>query len=99
MITYRPSRRGAAFSRAAFVLLAVCVFESASGQTSTVPSEGIADRPSRQIVLTNARIVVEPGRVIEHGSIELRDARIVSVTSEPSRANSAKRPICMPAEA
>jgi imidazolonepropionase-like amidohydrolase len=46
---------------------------------STLPSEGIAERPVRHLALTNARIVPEPGRVIERGVIVLRDGRIESV--------------------
>ncbi|MCX7562902.1 amidohydrolase family protein [Xanthomonadaceae bacterium XH05] len=53
---------------------------SATSQQSTLPSEGVAERSTRHIALVNARVVSEPGRVIESATITLRDGKIVSVT-------------------
>lgn len=52
----------------------------AQAQQSTVPSEGVADRPSRYVALTHARVVTEPGKVVDDATLVLRDGRIVSVT-------------------
>lgn len=53
----------------------------AAAQQRTLPSEGVADRPARSVALTNARVVPEPGRVIENATVLLRDGRIESVGS------------------
>ena len=53
----------------------------AAAQQRTLPSEGVADRPTRSIALTNARVVPEPGRVIENATVLLSDGRIESVGS------------------
>lgn len=52
---------------------------AALAQTGTVPSEGIGESPNTYIALTNARIVQAPGRVIERGTLVMREGRIVSV--------------------
>jgi hypothetical protein len=77
----RDSHRGRPLLR--FVLGMGLVFAAGTSpaQTSTVPSEGVATRPQRQLLLINARIVPEPGRVIENGSVEMRDGHIVAVHS------------------
>ena len=65
---------------AALALASTLAVGAAHAQTiGTVPSEGVAARPARHWLLTHARIVTEPGRVIEDGSIEILDGRIVSV--------------------
>lgn len=48
-------------------------------QQRTAPSEGVADRPVRTFALINARVVTEPGQVIESATILLRDGRIEAV--------------------
>ncbi len=48
-------------------------------QQRTLPSEGVADRPVRTVALTNARVVTEPGRVLESATVLLRDGRIEAV--------------------
>lgn len=65
-------------ARASFLVLPL-VAAVAAAQQRTLPSEGVADRPSRSVALTNARVVPEPGRVIENGTVVLRDGRIESV--------------------
>lgn len=71
-----PPRRGALLR---FAVLAALGAGSTHAQQGTVPSEGIADRPSRFVALTNARAVTEPGKVTENVTIVLRDGRIESV--------------------
>jgi imidazolonepropionase-like amidohydrolase len=51
----------------------------ASAQQAAAPVEGLRDATPRWHALTNARIVTEPGRVIERGTVVLRDGLIVSV--------------------
>ena len=53
---------------------------TAQAQQSTVPSEGVAERPSRLVALTHARVVTEPGKVVEDATLTIRDGRIESVT-------------------
>jgi imidazolonepropionase-like amidohydrolase len=79
MITVHASRCGRAGLHAGLAALLAALAGVAGAQTTSVPSEGIAARPSRHVLLVNARIVPEPGRTIEAGSIELRDGRIVAV--------------------
>jgi imidazolonepropionase-like amidohydrolase len=78
MITVNAARRRAAVHAGVAALL-VLLAGGVTAQTTSVPSEGIAARPSRHVLLVNARIVPEPGRTIEDGSIELRDGRIVAI--------------------
>ncbi|WP_440221723.1 amidohydrolase family protein [Dokdonella sp. MW10] len=63
-----------------FVLsLALPATSVAASSTDTVPVEGIADRTPRSAAITNARLVVKPGQVIERGTLVVRDGRIVDV--------------------
>ena len=75
-----------AFRFRARVACAVAVFAltlaaGASAQQAAAPVEGIRDATPRWHALTNARIVTEPGRVIERGTVVLRDGLIVSVAA------------------
>lgn len=63
----------------ASILLLPFIAASAAAQQRTLPSEGVADRPARSLALTNARVVPEPGRVIENAVVLVRDGRIESV--------------------
>lgn len=72
-------RRGARLPSVLAPALLAFVAGAASAQVGTVPSEGVTVRPATHLLLTHARIVPEPGRVIEDGSIELRQGRIVAV--------------------
>jgi imidazolonepropionase-like amidohydrolase len=76
---YRPPQRGVRLVCAVLALHLTAAAGLATAQQTTVPSEGVAERPSRHFALTHARIVTEPGRVIDDGTIEIRDGRIVSV--------------------
>ncbi|CAN5507957.1 amidohydrolase family protein [soil metagenome] len=58
---------------AAASLLAV----SASAQISTTPKQGLRENDPRVHALTNARIVTAPGKVIEKGTVLVRDGLIV----------------------
>jgi imidazolonepropionase-like amidohydrolase len=70
-------------------LLAVAA--GASAQQTAVPLEGLRDGTPRLHALTNARIVTEPGKVIERGTVVLRDGLIVSATAGDSVPAGAQR--------
>lgn len=67
---------GAALATAAIVLLAGA---PAAAQQSTAPAFGIRDVTPRHHALVNARIVTAPGKVIERGTVVLKDGSIESV--------------------
>src|SRR3954465_15478277 len=52
---------------------------SSSAQVTTVPKQGIRENDPRVHALTNARIVAAPGKIIEKGTILIRDGIIVEV--------------------
>ncbi len=54
----------------------------AQGWAQTKPIEGIRENTPQVHALTNARIVQAPGRVIEKGTIVLRDGRIEAVGAQ-----------------
>ncbi len=54
----------------------------ASAQVSSNRIEGLRDQTPRWHVLTGAKIVVAPGKVIERGTLVMRDGRIVAVGAE-----------------
>lgn len=64
---------------------------AAPAQQDTLPTEGVAERPSRHVALVNARVVTEPGRVLESATIAIRDGRIVSVTAGGNAPAGAER--------
>ncbi len=49
--------------------------------------------PAQSLVISNARIIVAPGQVIEKGTLVIRDGRIASVTtgSRPGGLQKARR--------
>lgn len=51
----------------------------AAADISTVPVATVRDQAPSWYALTHARIVVSPGKVIDDGTLEIRDGRIVSV--------------------
>jgi imidazolonepropionase-like amidohydrolase len=79
MSSRRRLPQGAPLLSAALSALLTLGTTDAAAQAGTVPTEGVASRPSTHLLLTNARIVPEPGRSIPNGSIEVRDGRIVAV--------------------
>jgi imidazolonepropionase-like amidohydrolase len=52
---------------------------SSSAQVTTVPKQGIRENDPRVHALTNARIVAAPGKIIEKGTVLIRDGLIVEV--------------------
>jgi imidazolonepropionase-like amidohydrolase len=72
-------------SRARQIACAVLVVAAAFAampvvaQQSTLPSEGVAERPLRHVALVNARVVTEPGRILDNATVLIQDGRIVAV--------------------
>ncbi len=54
----------------------------ASAQISSNRIEGLRDQTPRWHAITNAKIIVAPGKVIERGTLVMRDGRIVSVGAD-----------------
>ncbi len=54
----------------------------AATRTTTTPVVGLRDASPRVHALVGARIVVAPGRVIEHGTLVLRDGVVAAVGAE-----------------
>ena len=48
----------------------------------TAPTAGIVENPNESFLITNARIVVEPGQTLEQGSIWIQEGRIVQVAPQ-----------------
>lgn len=67
--------------RSALAVALSLIAGSVSAQISTTPQQGLAEHTPRHSSIVDARIVVSPGQVIENGSVELRDGRIVDVRS------------------
>jgi imidazolonepropionase-like amidohydrolase len=55
---------------------------SVSAQVTTTPKQGLRENDPRVHALTNARIVTSPGKVIEKGTVLVRDGLIVEVGPE-----------------
>lgn len=76
-------RRGRAWPRFALPLLGAALllnpFAGAAPRESTTPIEGLRDASPRTHAFTGARIVVAPGRVIEGGTLVLRDGVVAAV--------------------
>ncbi len=51
-------------------------------QIPTAPTEGLHNNPPRVHALINARLVVAPGKVIEHGCLVVRDGLIAEIGSD-----------------
>src|ERR1051325_8127549 len=66
-------------SRLFWVAAALSLAVSGSAQVTTVPRQGIRENDPRVHALTNARIVVAPGKIIEKGTVLVRDGLIVEV--------------------
>jgi imidazolonepropionase-like amidohydrolase len=64
---------------ASALVLAACVMQATHAQQSTLPVEGMRDATPRVVALTNARIITQPGRVIESGTVLIRDGVIDAV--------------------
>jgi hypothetical protein len=81
MTTFDARRYGAPRCCAALLICSVIVPTAWARSAGTVPLEGVQERPPRHVLLTHARVVIEPGKIIDDGSIELRDGRIIAVES------------------
>lgn len=75
----------------AFALgIALSSFVLAAPPTSTEPVEGLRDNTPQRHVLAGARIVVEPGRIIERGYLVVRDGVIVAVGAGEAPADAGR---------
>ncbi|MBM3967711.1 MAG: hypothetical protein FJ308_22040, partial [Planctomycetes bacterium] len=64
----------------ALLAVLVCHSLSAFGQKTDVkPEIGIQEHPIDEFILSGARIVLEPGRIIESGELLISDGKIVAV--------------------
>ena len=61
-------------------------------KTDTKPDVGITENKVNDFLITNARITVEPGVVIDQGSLWIQDGKIVAVGTS-LRANEGLRVI------
>src|SRR5256885_14509569 len=59
--------------------LATALAISSSAQVTTVPKQGIRENDPRVHALTNALVVTAPGKVIEKGTVLIRDGLIMEV--------------------
>ena len=66
------------FLRTSLIGVAILLLLS-QGRTQTKPIEGIRENAPKVHALVNARIVQAPGRIIEKGTIVLRDGTIETV--------------------
>ena len=55
---------------------------------------GVASLAAQDLVITNARIIVGNGTVIDQGSIVVAGGRIASVTAGPANVPGVKHPGC-----
>lgn len=58
----------------------------AEAQESSVPMQTLADNTPRFVAFTDARIVVGPRRVIERGTLVIRDGRVVALDTRADAA-------------
>src|SRR3954469_19821271 len=58
-------------------ILAIALITAGSAQVTTAPRQGLRENDPRVHALTNARIVTAPGKVIEKGTVLIRDGLIV----------------------
>ena len=63
----------------AVAVAAVALLCRAGAQESSAPVEGLHENAPRVHALTNARLVLAPGKVVEHGCLVVRDGLIAAV--------------------
>src|SRR4051812_45138506 len=63
-------------------LAGLASYQGAAAPPATAPVEGLKQNTPAIFALTNVRIVPEPGKVIEKGTIVVRDGVIESVGAE-----------------
>jgi len=71
-------------------LLCLATVGTASAQETSAPAVGIRDKTPRVHALTNARIVMAPGRVIESGTVVIRDGIIDAVGAKVAAPDGAR---------
>lgn len=71
-------------------LLCLATVSTASAQETTAPTAGMRDKTPRVHALTNARIVVAPGRVIDSGTVVIRDGIIAAVGAKVTAPDGAR---------
>ncbi|MFO0028369.1 MAG: amidohydrolase family protein [Pseudomonadota bacterium] len=75
----------------ASAILLLGAASGAAAQQTAVPLEGLRDGTPRLHALVNARIVVEPGKVIERGTVVVRDGMVVGATAGDAAPAGARR--------
>src|SRR2546421_1121319 len=65
------------FARGLWLAGSLFLAVSGAAQVTTVPKQGIRENDPRMHALTNARIIVAPGKTIEKGTVLIRDGLIV----------------------
>ncbi|HXM33370.1 MAG TPA: amidohydrolase family protein [Chthoniobacterales bacterium] len=60
----------------------LCFASAATAQVTTAPKQGLRENDPRLHALTNARIVTSPGKIIEKGTILIRDGVIVAAGAD-----------------
>jgi imidazolonepropionase-like amidohydrolase len=82
LVSSRISIFKSRLSTIGLVALTTFFLPSALAQISSERSEGLRDNTPRWHAITNARIVVAPGKVIERGTLVMRDGRVTAVGAE-----------------
>ncbi len=59
-----------------FFVFLLCVFSSLRAEPKTTPPEGLRENTPQVFALTNARLVLSPGRTIEKGTVVIREGII-----------------------
>jgi imidazolonepropionase-like amidohydrolase len=70
------------FLRSGSFGLLFCFASAVTAQVTTAPKQGIRENDPRLHALTNARIVTSPGKIIEKGTILIRDGVIVAAGAD-----------------
>src|SRR6202040_2338206 len=70
------------FLRSGWVGLLLLFANAATAQVTTAPKQGLRENDPRLHALTNARIVTSPGKIIEKGTILIRDGVIVAAGAD-----------------
>ncbi len=64
------------------LILCLLLLAPGAAQTQTTPVEGLRENPPAVHALTNARIVIEPGRTVENATLVIRNGVIESVGAD-----------------
>ncbi len=91
LVTNRPhhhhavsisTRRAAKAAWLSLLMAGTISLQSAHAQISSERSEGLRDNTPRWHAITGARIVIAPGKVIERGTLVMRDGRVTAVGAD-----------------